>query len=351
LCAATINDTLYLGMSFGEASGVPFVWRPYKDYGVWKRVDGICMPVHGHNYNPNDNLQWRWIEVPEWEDTLNPGEHLRMGQFRGMTAIPDPNHPGNKLLAFHWDSPDAIIETLDPSNNYQSHVELSTKTFVQSQWGGGAYCITAGYNEWTPAVHPETNDSVHFIGAWANYPGGETGSVLGRSSWFFVRYSDASYNTLRIWDPNNVFLDTASNGLKGCRSIVASPFPEEAGYVWYFCGFDLTGSGTTSITGNKAWIYKGLLPNITTGVNTQNAAPFNFYLYPNPAMETLNIAIPCKSYNGNVFVYNQMGQVVLSEQKTGSQFQLDIRNLGRGLYFIRLWDEYGNAGIKKMIKQ
>ncbi len=101
LCATTLNDTLFMGMSFGEGSGQPGIWRPYKDYGVWKRIDGVRNPVIGHNYNPNNNLQWEWIKVPEWEKQDSPGQHTRMGQFRGLSTIPDPLDSTNKLLAFH----------------------------------------------------------------------------------------------------------------------------------------------------------------------------------------------------------------------------------------------------------
>jgi catechol 2,3-dioxygenase-like lactoylglutathione lyase family enzyme len=52
--------------------------------------------------------------------------------------------------------------------------------------------------------------------------------------------------------------DAAAPGHVVCRSIRPSPFPEEAGRVWYFCGFDLTGmSGGSDVTGSRGWIYRG----------------------------------------------------------------------------------------------
>jgi hypothetical protein len=347
LCSAISNDTLYVGMSFGEGSGVPGQWRPYKDYGIWKRIDGIRKPVVGQNYDPNDNLQWEWIKVKEWEKKDKPGEHTRMGQFRGMTAIPDPKGARHQVLAFHWDSPDNLIELVDPTKGYLNSVELNPKAFLQSKWGNTAQCVTLGYNEWTPAVHPVTKDSVHLIGAWATYPGGELGSPEGKSSWFFVRYKDATYNVVRIWDPNNP-LTGATNGLKGCRSIINSPFPEEAGRVWYFCGFDLTGTGTTSVSGNKAWIYKGVIQNIPTGVADNTRSAQKIIIYPNPTNSNLFI----KTENSNLLQYhitNSIGQVMQQEKIYGKS--IDVSRLQHGIYFIQLKDEKGQTFTSKFIKE
>lgn len=41
-----------------------------------------------------------------------------------------------------------------------------------------------------------------------------------------------------------------------------SPFPEEAGRVFSFCGFDQTGAGRgQGAIGPAAWIYRGTLPS------------------------------------------------------------------------------------------
>jgi hypothetical protein len=47
---------------------------------------------------------------------------------------------------------------------------------------------------------------------------------------------------------------------RGCRSIRPSPFPEESGCVWYFCGFDQNAAGGIGATGPTAWTYQGTLP-------------------------------------------------------------------------------------------
>jgi hypothetical protein len=88
------------------------------------------------------------------------------------------------------------------------------------------------------------------------------GNEIGKSSRYLVRYADGTYRYQRIWDEKNPLTD-APYGLRGCRSIRPSPFPEEAGRVWYFCGFDQTGARGAGATEPAAWIYKGTLPQFT----------------------------------------------------------------------------------------
>lgn len=49
-------------------------------------------------------------------------------------------------------------------------------------------------------------------------------------------------------------------GLRGCRTICASPFAEDAGRVIYCGGFDATALSTNTKYRDTAWIYKGTLP-------------------------------------------------------------------------------------------
>ncbi len=236
---------------------------------------------------------------------------------------------------------------MNPKRGYELNLELKTKEFVQNLWGNSsAGLITAGYNEWLAAMHPITKEKVHFIGAWAMYPGGETATPQGKSSWFFVRYADGTYRLIRIWDEGNP-LTNATNGLKGCRSIVPSPFPEEAGFVWYFCGFDLTGQGTTSVAGRKAWIYKGIIDNPNTGLISTPSIK----LFPNPANDLITISGLQDDFKGTIYIYNSIGQMLLTEQKTGSQISIETGNLNSGIYFIKIKNENGEVITRKFIKQ
>ncbi|MBN8457252.1 MAG: VOC family protein [Verrucomicrobia bacterium] len=245
LCAAEANGVQYVGVAYGPTKEDvrQFKERPVKDHGLFRRVDG-------------PNARWEWIPIKEWEDPQQPGRSLRTAQLRGMTAVPAPDGKGEVLLVA-WDTRDAAIERIDPRNNFKTTVELNVRDYFAKQWGRPVGISTFAYNDMLPVAHPFTGEKAHLIGLWLVDPNGEANEI-GKSSWYLVRYADGSYRYQRIWDENNP-LTNSQYGLRGCRSICPSPFPEEAGRVFYFCGFDQTGARGAGATGPTAWIYKGNL--------------------------------------------------------------------------------------------
>jgi Ca2+-binding EF-hand superfamily protein/catechol 2,3-dioxygenase-like lactoylglutathione lyase family enzyme len=245
LCAAEANGVQYVGIAYGatEKDIRQDPDRSVKDHGLFRRIDG---------FSP----RWEWVPIKEWEDPQQPGRSLRTSQLRGMTAVPAPDGKGEVLLVA-WDTRDAVIERIDPRNNFKTTVELDVRDFFQKAWGRRVGISTFAYNDMLPVTHPDTGEKAHLIGLWLLDPNGE-GNEIGKSSWYLVRYADGAYRYGRIWDKKNPLAD-ARYGLRGCRSIRPSPFPEEAGRVWYFCGFDQTGARGAGATGPTAWIYKGTL--------------------------------------------------------------------------------------------
>jgi catechol 2,3-dioxygenase-like lactoylglutathione lyase family enzyme len=244
-CAAEANGVQYVGVAYGATKegfrGI--TERPVKDHGLFRRVDG-------------PNARWEWVPIKEWEDPQQPGRSLRTAQFRGMATVPAPDGKGEVLLCA-WDAQDAVMERIDPRNGFKVTVELNVRDFLTKQWGRRVGIGTFAYNDMLPVTHPGTGEKAHLIGLWLMHPDGE-GNELGKSSWYLVRYADGTYRYQRIWDDKNPLTD-AKYGLRGCRSIRPSPFPEEAGRVFYFCGFDQHGAKGAGATGPTAWIYKGTI--------------------------------------------------------------------------------------------
>jgi hypothetical protein len=246
LCAAEANGVAHFGVAYGPIASNERMTseRPVKDHGLFRRVDG-------------PNACWEWVPIKEWEDPQQPGRSLRTAQLRGLTAAPDGT---GEVLLVAWDTRDAVIERIDPRSNYKTTVELDVRDYFQKAWGRRVGVSSFAYNDMLPVTHPETGEKAHLIGLWLVHPDGE-GNELGKSSWYLVRYADGTYRYQRIWDEKNP-LTNAQYGLRGCRSIRPSPFPEEAGRVWYFCGFDQTGALGGGARGETAWIYKAVLPGV-----------------------------------------------------------------------------------------
>lgn len=246
LCAAEANGVAYFGVAYGPIASNERLTteRPVKDHGLFRRVDG-------------PEAHWEWIPIREWEDPATPGRSLRTSQLRGLTAASAPDGKGEVLIVA-WDTRDALIERIDPRDGYNATVELNVREFLAESWGRRVGVSSFAYNDMLPVTHPDDGEKAHLIGLWIVDPRGEV-DAIGKSSWYLVRYTDGTYRHQRIWDEKNPLTD-ATHGLRGCRSIRPSPFPEEAGRVFYFCGFDQTGAKGAGATGPAGWIYKGTLP-------------------------------------------------------------------------------------------
>jgi hypothetical protein len=244
--AAEIDGVLYAGVAFGSRGDEPRpTERLLRDHGLFRRVDG-------------PGARWEWVPVLDWEDPARPGFSRHIGQLRGLTAVADPSGSGRDVLLLAWDTSDAVIERVDPALGFRVTVELDLRAYFQQAWGRSVGVSTFAYNDMLPAAHPDTGEAVHLVGLWLVHPDGET-SEVGRSSWYLVRYGDASYGYGRVYDPADL-LAGLPYGLRGTRSILRSPFAGESERTWYFCGFDQTGIAGPDARGSAAWIYRGRLP-------------------------------------------------------------------------------------------
>jgi hypothetical protein len=153
----------------------------------------------------------------------------------------------------------ARIEMLDPQRGHRATVYANVREQLDHAFGQSVTVLRIAYNDMTPAADPTTGRAVHLVSGWFN-AGREESSEGGKSAWYLVIDADGRAEPGRIFDPAHPLTD-AEFGLRCTRSIRPSPFPEEAGRVWYFCGFDQTpvsGRGTAA-KGDTAWIYKGTL--------------------------------------------------------------------------------------------
>jgi len=71
----------------------------------------------------------------------------------------------------------------------------------------------------------------------------------------------------------------------------------------------------------------------------------SFNLYPNPVNNVLNIKMD--SDLSQVVIYNLQGQKV----KESTTKQVNVSNLSRGIYLVKIEDENGNIATKKFIKK
>lgn len=251
LSAAEANGVVYVALAIGKdkdesaaAKGVPLEKRS----GLFRRVDG-------------PSPRWEWIDVPGWGDVAS-NTWKSLEYLRGLTAVRHPAGSQSEVLLCGQVGSDldgdgrkqSRIERLDPANGFAVTVELDVDAFLRNVFGRSVPVVSGmPYNDMLPAVHPDTGDPAVLIGAW--FVPGDESTETGRKSWYLVRNADATFGLGEIWDPSHP-LTGAPYGLRGSRSIRPSPFPEDRGRAWYFCGFDQTGGAK----GPAAWVYRGHLP-------------------------------------------------------------------------------------------
>lgn len=242
LSAASVGGKLYVQFAIRVDDPEPLS----TDGGLFRRVDG-------------PEATWEHVKIEEWLDPNDPKLTTRLGAMRAMVPL------DNGDLLFSWKEPNYSIERLVPEDGYRAVTEINVRDYLEKFWGRrpSAHMII-GYNEMLAATHPTTGEDVHLIGLFARYPGGE-GTPEGNSSWFLVRHGAGDYSVGEVKDPDDPILQS-SIGLRGTRSIIKSPFPDESS-TFYFGGFDEV---NFRVRGDHGWIYKATLPESKS--NTPTAA-------------------------------------------------------------------------------
>ena len=211
-------------------------------------------PQNGGLFRRIDGPEPRWEWLGEWGVRT---QHSGVAWIRGMTAIADPSDTDREVILASRET-DGVIERIDVTTSPPARtVEFDFKTHFSDVLGaspGHRIGSIIAYNEMTPATHPDTGEKIRFLtgGAWSFAPGSKWPS--DGEALLLLRHDDSTYATLAI--PK--LADEKS--LRSVRTIVASPFPEEAGRVWYLGGFDAA-KGPHE---NTAWIYKATLPTKST---------------------------------------------------------------------------------------
>ncbi len=85
--------------------------------------------------------------------------------------------------------------------------------------------------------------------------------------------------------------------------------------------------------------------NYTVGIN--EPLNENVSIYPNPANNVLNVT--ANGYN-KMEIINFLGQVVINENISNTNFEVNVSNLNSGVYFVRLQGENGTI-TKKFVKK
>ena len=85
-----------------------------------------------------------------------------------------------------------------------------------------------------------------------------------------------------------------------------------------------------------------------TGVNDYEARQNQLTVYPNPATDHITVSFPGLQ-NGNLFIYNIVGEQIMSRELATESSRISVANLSKGIYMVRVTDDNGIVGTKKLI--
>ena len=210
-------------------------------------------------------------ERPSYQAVLELQEDADtdIGGVRGLTAIPNPNGPGESLL-FLWAPATrsrSQVKRLDPdgAGGYTVHDEASMADLMSRALDVPVSYTLGAHNMFYPVRHPGTGETVHLIGFQGNILGKHDlrwkPSALYGGAMYAVRRADGSCTTHEV---NNAHTP-GRTALVAPRAFCLSPFGDDHIYIG---GHD----ASRRISDDMAWIFRAPT-DVVLGIQSAASAP------------------------------------------------------------------------------
>ncbi|MDX6747801.1 T9SS type A sorting domain-containing protein [Polaribacter sp. PL03] len=307
----------------------------------------------------------------------------------------------NKVIAETYENYDVngnITGTQERTlNTYNSNGDLSqilNQTFLNSNWvNEGKFDLTYTSNRLSSAIGYEWNGSTWFLGQedsfriTFSYNSNGNVSVSKSDEWNGTNWVDSDRTIFtydgnnrviidegQIWNGTNWATDYKSeytydangntvteiesyldNGILTVQPLVtitfdttklmssfSHPFRDKTGLDVLFPTFSVVNkiSGKSS-TNSRTTYYYGNEPT----ASVSDFATLSFTAYPNPTKDFITIDT-ANSKVENIVLFNVLGRKVFSSNKK----ELDIRNLSKGVYILKVKTTEGKIASKRIIK-
>lgn len=226
-------------------------------------------------YRRNDGPRPSYTEILN----LDQDTDTDIGGIRGLTAINNPNGPGQSLL-FLWakaTGSTSDIKRLDPNGKrdvygqftYTLHDEVRIADLMSKRLGLKIPYTLGAHNMMYAVTHPVTGKAVHLIGFQGNLAGST--DKVDQLRWKPSRlYAGAQYavrhdaKTYTVHEVNNRYVENKPE-LVSPRAFCLSPFGNDHLYVG---GHD----ASRHISDNMAWVFNAPL-KVTLGMEKGGDAP------------------------------------------------------------------------------
>jgi hypothetical protein len=331
------------------------------------------------HFNLNNTFIGKWTDF----DIGNGGDDyvgsdVARGAYYGYNADTNDNngygiHPASQGVVF-LKGVFADSNSIDDSENNTANGNGYGDGIMDNEELGMTRFMC--YNNDANQINGNPSASMHYYnyltGYWKNgshwtYGGNGTSTALPDCNYIYPGDSDPnSFGTngiqMPVWDE-----ESAGNPAEDVRGMAATgPFIFQPGAmkefeVAYVFGRDYSTIGAAAgvvvmkerIDSIKTKYAHGITScsnNVSTGINTNALSKDELKLYPNPATDLLTIDLKNEKPNRILEIYNTYGQLVLREKLGQSlSFKIEISNLPRGLYILKIKDRE-NMICRKFIK-
>lgn len=84
----------------------------------------------------------------------------------------------------------------------------------------------------------------------------------------------------------------------------------------------------------------------------QQKMPFSVYPNPTQTHATIDFGADFEAQGCQLFLYDQLGRLLMQKPVQNTSIQLDLSNLPKGLYILSVWDENGGVkGQQKLLRE
>jgi len=187
-------------------------------------------------------------------------------------------------------------------------------------------------------------------------------SDFPRSWWHTPNLGICDNNNCKINDTTTLSLWNGTKGdsfLSDWYSVATGGFPNQEDFHMVI---NLAGAagGTHYMTVHLRDVQTGYSKNITflitkgyLGVSTVVKSDDDVVLYPNPAINEVNLLYNASAGVKNIAVYNLIGRVMnVYRVSANNSAKLDVSNLPSGIYFVRMMNAQGNVvATRKFTRQ
>jgi photosystem II stability/assembly factor-like uncharacterized protein len=230
-------------------------------------------------------------------------------------------------------------------------MDKSGSTILVSTLTSGIYLSNNNGSSWTNITTglPTTINDVKIIGNtyYAATANGIYISTNNGASWALAFLTSGSECFHQIG--STLFVGRSGGGVY---------YSTNGGSMWTSANTGLTNLTVYSLTSNSTYLFAGTSGyvfrrpltdfGITTGISEQNTSVVNINIAPNPTTGIFNIT-QSEAKEIEIVVYNTIGEKVFNSATSDKTSTLNLSQLSKGLYIIKLTDEAKNTIAKKVV--